>query len=116
MLRVPLLTVLPAKPTCSMYFRQLWRLPATKVGMKNIHRKYPHRSNQATVETMRVQTTTINTSSCQIRLRTFLLRIGEPLRRKVRRNRNGTKNKPQVSSTKAINTRNQRGEEVKTKG
>ena len=43
---------------------------------------------------MPLHTTTISASSIQIRRRTFLLRIGEPLRRKERRNKSGVKKEP----------------------
>ena len=39
MLRVALLAVWPLRPTCSMYFRQLWRFPAMMAGPRKTQKK-----------------------------------------------------------------------------
>src|ERR1700686_269101 len=109
MLRVELFTVLPANPTCSMYLRQLCRFAAKIAGTRYIHEKYRHACQYVTADTIPIHTTAIRASSAQIRRRTFLLRIGEPARRKGRRNKNGVNSKPAVSSRKAARTLHHRG-------
>src|ERR1700680_2999351 len=109
MLRVELFTVLPTSPTCSMYFRQLCRFAAKIAGTRYIHKKYRHACQYVSADTIPVHTTTIRASSAQIRRRTFLLRIGEPVRRKARRNKNGVNSKPAVSSRTAARTLPHRG-------
>src|ERR1700737_2749236 len=109
MLRVELFTVLPASPTCSMYLRQLCKFAAKIAGTRYIHKKYGHACQYVTADTIPIHTTTIRVSSAQFRRRPFLLRIGEPVRRKVRRNKNGVNSKPAVSSKKAARTLPHRG-------
>src|ERR1700686_2394745 len=109
MLRVELFTVLPASPTCSMYLRQLCRFAAKIAGTRYMTKKYRHAFQYVTADTIPIHTTTIRTSSAQIRRRTFAFRIGEPVRRKARRNKNGDDNKPAVSSREAARTLPHRG-------
>src|SRR5258708_38748767 len=89
MLRVELFTVEPVSPTCSMYLRQLCMLAARNAGARYIHRKYFHTPHQLTAARIQNHTPAVSANSAQIRRRSFLFRIGEPGRRKVRMNKNG---------------------------
>ena len=89
MLRVEPFTVSPVMPTCSMYLRQLCKLPAMTAGTAYIQMKYFHSPNAATVQTMSVQNKTIRASSAQMRRRTRLLRTGDGEHKKARRKTNG---------------------------
>ena len=109
MLRVELFTVEPVRPTCSMYLRQLCMFEARNAGARYIQRKYFQAPHQVTAASRQTQTPAASANSAQIRRRSFLLRIGEPARRKVRTNKKGVKNKPRLSSRMAARTLAQRG-------
>src|SRR5690242_10140391 len=100
MLRVEPFTVEPVSPTCSMYLRQLCMFDAKYAGAKYIQKKYFHAPHQVTAASRQIQTPAVSANSAQILRRSFLFRIGEPGRRKVRTNKNGVKNKPRLSSKK----------------
>src|SRR6476619_8143270 len=109
MLRVEPFTVVPVRPTCSMYLRQLWRLAARKAGKRYIQMKYFHKSNTATATRTAIPTSAVKASSLQMRWRIRLFRIGEGLQTKARRKTNGVKKRPKFSSRKAAMRRVQRG-------
>src|SRR5258708_28638879 len=89
MLRVELFTVEPVSPTCSMYLRQLCMFAARNAGAKYINRKYFHAPDHVSAAKIENHTPAVSANSCQIRRRSFLFRICEPARRKVRMDKNG---------------------------
>src|ERR1700745_4117956 len=109
MLRVELFTVEPVSPTCSIYLRQLCMLAARKAGAKYIHTKYFHAPDHVTAAKMQIHTPAVSADSVHIRRRSFLFRIAEPARKKVRIKKNGVKKKPILSSRIAATTLNHRG-------
>src|ERR1700731_4518474 len=116
MLLVELFTVEPVRPTCSMYLRQLCILEARNAGARYMQRKYFQAPHQVTAASRQTHTPTIKPNSVQIRRRSFLFRIGESARRKVRTNKNGVKSKPHPSSRTAAKTRTHRGVSGMTNG
>src|ERR1700736_1175958 len=109
MLLVELFTVEPVRPTCSMYLRQLCILEARNAGARYMQRKYFQAPHHVTAASRQTHTPAARPNSVQMRRRSFLFRIGESARRKVRANRNGVNNKPKLSSRTAARTLAHRG-------